>query len=104
LRYLAALLLVVYAFVNVLGAWAVIRRKALLAWLFMLAAALLLVSAITLVTAPPFSASFLLLGLVSASLASYLNARLVIGRVYWRNHLIRALVAVLLFLLAYWAR
>lgn len=97
--YLSALLLVLYAFVNVFGAWTLMRRKPWLAWFFMLAAALLIVSGIALVSALPTVLYLLALGLLLASLASYLNARLVLGRVLVFNHLLRALVALGLFAL-----
>lgn len=98
--YLGALLLVLYALVNVFGAWALMRRKPWLAWLFLLAAALLMVSGVALVSALPTILYLLALGLALASLASYLNARLVLGRTLLLNHLARALVALGLFALA----
>ncbi len=101
--YLAAFLLVSYAFANVVGAWVVLRRKPWLAWLFAVAALILLFSAAALLSPLPFSRYGLVAGLLLASLASYLNAQLVIGKVYVRNHIIRALLGIGLYLLAHGA-
>ncbi len=97
---LTFLLTAIYAFTNVFGAWAVIRRKSYVAALFMLAAVVLVVAAAALISAIPFTRVLLAMGLLLASLASYVNARIVIGKVFWRNHFIRALVAVMIYLIA----
>ena len=100
---LAALVVALYAVVNAFGAWAVIRRKGWVAGLFMLSAAMLAVAAAALVSAIPFTRGILAVGLVLASLASFLNAQGVIGRVAWHNHILRALVALAIYGLADWA-
>jgi hypothetical protein len=99
----ASFLTALYAFVNAFGAWLVVRRKPRLAFVFMVAAALLMVAAAALVTVIGYARVLLLSGLVLASVASYLNASVVIGRVVWRNHAIRAAGALLLFALAHHA-
>lgn len=98
---LAALAAAVYAFVNAFGAWMVSRRQPALAGLFMLAATVLMVAAAALISPIPFARPLLASGLVLASLASLINAYL-IGRVRWQNHLLRAAVALLIYLLAHW--
>lgn len=98
---LAALAAAVYAFTNAFGAWMVSRRQPVLAWLFMVAATLLVVAAAALVSPIPFARALLASGLVMASLASLINAYL-IGQVRWQNHLLRAVVGLLIYLLAHW--
>ncbi|MBS3968106.1 MAG: hypothetical protein KGZ60_12690 [Truepera sp.] len=98
---LAALAAAVYAFVNAFGAWMVSRRQPALAGLFMLAATVLIVAAAALISPIPFARALLASGLVLASLASLINAYL-IGQVRWQNHLLRAAVALLIYLLAHW--
>ncbi|HEX7002833.1 MAG TPA: hypothetical protein VF168_01440 [Trueperaceae bacterium] len=100
----AFILTALYAVVNAVGAWAVIRRKGWLAALFMLAASVLIVSAAAMVSALPFTMVLLAIGLVLASVSSLLYGRLIIGRVKWHHHLVRAAFAVLLFLLAYFSQ
>ena len=95
---LAAVLTALYAFVNAFGAWIVIRRKPWVAGLFMLAAAVLMVAAAAMVSSIPYTRVILAVGLVMASVTSLLNAQVVIGRVEAKNHLIRAAVAVGLYL------
>jgi drug/metabolite transporter superfamily protein YnfA len=97
LAFLAAAL---YAVVNAFGAWAVIRRKRWVAALFMLAASVLIVAAVALVSDLPFTRVLLAGGLVLASLTSLLNASVVLGRIVWRHHLFRAFFALGLYLLA----
>lgn len=97
------LITAVYAVVNAFGAWAVLRRKAWLAALFMLAASVLVVAAVALVSDLPFTRVLLAVGLLLASLASLLYSSVVYGRVKWHHHLIRAAFATGLFLLAHYA-
>jgi len=94
---------VVLAAVNVFGAWAVARRRGFVARLFLLAAAVLVVAAVD--YSYRFTGGFwiLLTGTVLAYLASFLNARLVIGTVEWPNHTIRAVVFAAYLALAWWA-
>lgn len=96
---LVVVFVLVYAVVNAFGAWAVIRRKPWVAGLFMLAATLLTVAAVAIAYVLPLARWLLLAGLALASLSSFLNARIVLGRVVWRYHLIRGAVALALFLL-----
>lgn len=99
----AAILAATYALVNTFGAWTVVRRRPLVAGLFMVAAACLMVAAAALVTAIGYTRVILASGLILASAASYLNALLVVGRVNWSSHLIRAGLALALFAFAHWA-
>jgi len=94
---------VVLAAVNVFGAWAVARRRAFVARLFLLAAAVLVVAAVA--YSFRFTGSFwiLLAGTLTAYLASFLNARVVIGVVQWHSHLARAVVFACFLALAWWA-
>jgi len=94
---------VVLAAVNVFGAWAVARRRGFVARLFLLAAAVLVVAAVA--YSYRFTGGFwiLLTGTALAYLASFLNARLVIGTVEWPNHIIRALVFTAFVVLAWLA-
>lgn len=96
---LAFLAAAVYAVVNAFGAWLVSRRKPWVAALFMLAAAILVVAAGAFVSNIPYTRVILVVGLVLASATSYINAEVVIGKVIWRNHLIRALVALAIYAL-----
>jgi len=100
---LASVVTAVYAFVNAFGAWMVVRRKGWVAGLFMLAATTLMIAAAALVSAIPYTRVILALGLVLASLASLVNAQIVIGKVEPKNHLVRAAVALGIFLLAQFA-
>ena len=96
---LAFLATALYAVVNAFGAWLVSRRKPWVAGLFMLSAVILVIAAAAFVSNIPYTRIILAAGLILASVTSYLNAEVVIGRVIWRNHLVRALVALALYLL-----
>jgi uncharacterized membrane protein YoaK (UPF0700 family) len=96
---LAFLATALYAVVNAFGAWLVSRRKPWVAGLFMLSAVILVIAAAAFVSNIPYSRVILVAGLILASVTSYINAEVVIGRVVWRNHLVRALVALALYLL-----
>lgn len=100
----AFILTAIYAVVNAVGAWAVIRRKGWLAALFMLAASVLIVAAAAMVSALPFNRVLLAIGLVLASLSSLLYGSVIIGRVKWHHHVIRAAFAVMLFFLAHFGQ
>ena len=95
----AFLVTTAYALVNAFGAWLVSRRKPWLAGMFMLSAVILVVAAAAFISSIPYTRIILAAGLVTASVSSYLNAEIVIGRVVWRNHLVRALAALAIFLL-----
>ena len=88
-----------YALVNAFGAWLVSRRKPWVAGMFMLSAVVLVVAAAAFISSIPYTRIILATGLMMASVSSYLNAEIVIGRVVWRNHLFRALAALAIFLL-----
>ncbi len=88
-----------YAVVNAFGAWLVSRRKPWVARLFMLSAVVLVIAAAALASSIPYTRTILVIGLVLASVSSYVNAQVVIGRVVWRNHTVRALVALLIYLI-----
>lgn len=96
---LAFLATALYAVVNAFGAWLVSRRKPWVAGLFMLSAVILVIAAAAFVSRIPYTRVILAAGLILASVTSYINAEVVIGRVVWRNHLVRALVALALYLL-----
>lgn len=93
-------LVTLYAGINAFGAWAVLNRKKWVSLLFLLTACLLVIAAVALVARPAVAVWPLAAGLVFASLTSLLNARIVIGNVIWRNHLIRFLCAVVIWFLA----
>ena len=95
----ASLAVAAYALVNAFGAWLVSRRKPWVAGMFMLSAVILVVAAAAFISSIPYTRIILAAGLVTASVSSYLNAEIVIGRVVWRNHLLRALAALAIFLL-----
>ena len=76
--------------VNVFGAWAVSRRRAVVARLFMLAAAVLTVAGVAYAFSFTGAWWILIVGCALTVTASVLNARLVLGSVAWPNHLARA--------------
>lgn len=86
--------------VNTFGAWAVSRRRPLVARLFLLAAAVLTVTAVAYAYRVDAAWWLLLAGVVVSFVASFLNALLVIGKVVWPNHLLRAAAFALLLYLA----
>lgn len=79
-----------FVFVNAFGAWAVSRRKPRVSRLFLLAAVVLVVAAVALGYRLAFASWILTAGLVLAWVASYMNARLVLGRVVPWHHALRA--------------
>lgn len=97
---LAATTVLAYALVNAFGAWMVVRRKPWIAALFMLAASLLTVSFSALLFRFDDARLILLGGLVLASVASFLNAHIILGSVVWRFHVARAAVGAAIYLLA----
>lgn len=96
---LAFLATAAFALANAFGAWLVSRRKGWIAGLFMLSAVVLTVAAAAFVSDIPYTRVILAVGLVLAWITSWLNARIVIGRVVWRNHLVRGGAALLIYLL-----
>ncbi len=97
---LAAIATLAYAFVNGFGAWMVVRRKPAVAGLFMVAASVLVVAFASFVFDFPYSRVLLASGLLLATVASWLNARIVLGRVVWRHHLLRTFLGLVIYLLA----
>ncbi len=91
------------AAVNVFGAWAVSRRRPLVSRLFMLAAAVITVASVAYAYSFPGSFWILLTGALLTFVASFLNARLVLGVVRWQNHLARGAALAGLMALAWWA-
>ncbi len=79
-----------FVVVNAFGAWAVSRRKPRLSRQFLLAAVVLVVAAVALGYRLRFASWILVAGLALAWFASYLNARLVLGRVVPWHHALRA--------------
>lgn len=92
MRLLFVLVALLLTGVNTFGSWAVSRRRPLVARLFLLAAALLTVAAVAYAYGVQEARWFLAGGALATFVASYLNARLVIGRVEWRNHALRLLL------------
>ena len=76
--------------INAFGAWAVSRRRPLVARLFLLAAVILTVAAVAYVFRYEHAWWILLGGSVVAFVSSVLNAWLVLGKVVWQNHVARA--------------
>src|SRR5690554_534671 len=97
---LAVIATLLHVLVNAFGAWAVQNRRRWLAGMFLLASATLMTAAVALVFATTAALPILALGLLLATSASYLNARYVMARVIWQNHVLRLVVAGMLFLLA----
>lgn len=99
MHLLVCLLALVLGAVNVFGAWAVSRRRPVVARLFMLAAAVLTVAGVAYAFTFAGAWWILVVGSALTVVASFLNARLVIGKVAWPNHLARfAAVAALVVL------
>lgn len=96
---LLCLLALIAGTVNVFGAWAVSRRRPVVARVFMLAATVLTVAGIAYAFRFQGAWWILLTGSVLTVVASYLNARLVIGTVSWPNHLARGAAMLALVLL-----
>lgn len=88
---LVALAMVV---VNAFGAWSVSRRKPVVSQLFLGASMVLVVAMVAYGFRDEVAWWILLAGAVLSFLASFLNARLVIGKVVWQYHLVRAAVLV----------
>ncbi len=76
---------------NTFGSWAVSRRRPLVARLFLLAAMVTTVTLVAYAYDLDIAWWFLLAGALLSFVASFLNARLVIGKVEWPNHLVRGL-------------
>ena len=96
----AAVATLFYAPVNAFGAWMVARRKPWLAGLFMVAACLLVIACAALLFNFSYTRTLLAAGLVTASVASFVNAHVMLGGVVWRFHLLRAAVGLGIYWLA----
>lgn len=102
MNFVVAVFLFGYAVVNAFGAWAVVRRKSWVAALFMLAAAVLTVAAVALAYEVPGSLWLVVIGVVLASIMSFVNAAVMIGRVLWRAHALRAIAGAALVAATWW--
>lgn len=102
MNFVVAVLVAGYAVVNAFGAWAVVRRKSWVAALFMLAAAVLTVAAVALAYEVPGSLWLVAIGVVLASIMSFVNAAVMIGRVLWRAHALRAIAGAALVAATWW--
>jgi hypothetical protein len=101
MHVLAAVATLLYAFVNAFGTWMVVRRKPWVAFLFMIAAALLMIAFAAFIGNFPYLRVILASGLIVASVTSLINAYVVLGKVVWRHHIVRALCGLVIFLLAH---
>jgi hypothetical protein len=100
---LAALVALVYAFVNAFGAWAVVRRRSSIGAAFFVAAVALTIGAVAIVFARPSATPFVAFGAVCASVASWWNARVFLAQVVLRSHVVRALAGAAATALAFLA-
>lgn len=92
---------VAYSVVNTFGAWTAVRRRPRLAALFMLAASLLVVGGVAAAYHLVEAVWLLAAGAALASLASWLHARWILGRVVPAFHALRAGAGAALVLGAY---
>ncbi|MFA5595078.1 MAG: hypothetical protein WDA15_07360 [Trueperaceae bacterium] len=100
MHLLLLLVALVLTVINTFGSWAVSRRRPLVARLFLLAAMVLTVTAVAYAYRLESAWWLLLLGAALTFVASFLNARLVIGKVEWPNHLLRGLALVVVVVVA----
>jgi hypothetical protein len=98
---LAAIATLFYAFINAFGTWMVVRRKPWVAFLFMIAAALLMIAFAAFIGDFPYIRVILASGLILASATSLINAYVVLGKVVWKHHVIRAACGLAIFLLTH---
>lgn len=96
-----ALFVAIYGFVNAFGAWMVLRRKPWIGWMFMVAAIVLVIAAVSVFYQSPAKVWLTLSGLILAFCSSLLHAHFVIGKITQRNHLFRLFISFILFLLVY---
>lgn len=85
-----------YAVVSTFGAWTVARRKPRLTFLFMTAASLLMIAGVMAFFEAEGTFVIMAMGALTASIASYWNARSVFAMVIPINHAARLLVGALL--------
>lgn len=91
----------VLAFVNGFGSWVTQNRRRWIAWLFLLASWLLVLSLVALWYRLQAGLIPLAAGLLLTVTASWLHARLVTAHVIWFNHALRLVVVLLVFWLAW---
>lgn len=97
---LAAIATVAFALVNAFGAWVTQFRRRWLAWLFLLAALLLVLALVALIYRVERALWPLAAGLLLTWLGSFLHARLVTRHFVPLNHLLRAAAVTAVFVLA----
>jgi hypothetical protein len=90
----AAAVAVAYAVVNAFGAWAVVRRRSSIGAVFFVAAVALTIGAVAIAFGRPSATVFVAVGAAAASLGSWWNARVFLGRVEVSRHVARAAVGV----------
>ena len=97
----ALLVALAYAVVNAFGAWAVVRRRSSIGATFFGAAVLLTIGTVAIGYELRSATPFVGVGAALASLASWWNARVFLGRVVPRRHVARAVAGVVATALAY---
>jgi len=98
---LAALMALSYAAVNAFGAWAVVRRRSSIGAAFFLAAVMLTIGTVAIGYTLPSATGFVAIGAALASIASWWNARVFLGRVVPRRHAARAVAGAVVTALAF---
>lgn len=101
MHLLLLLVALVLTAINTFGAWAVSRRRPLVSRLFLLAAMVLTVTAVAYAYGLWGARWLLTAGAALTFVASFLNAQLVIGKVQWGNHLLRAVALAAVVALAW---
>jgi len=99
----AVVLVAAYAVINAFGAWAVLHRRRGVSLAFMTVAVVLTVAAVATAFARPVALPLTTLGAVGASIASQVNARVVLGRVVPWRHVLRASYGVAVVVSVAWA-
>lgn len=97
---LAVLGTVTFALANAFGAWVTQYRRRWLAWLFLVAAFLLVLALVALIYGAGLALWPLAAGLLLTWLGSFLHAHLVARKVVFLNHLLRASAVAAIFTLA----
>ena len=88
-----------YAVANLVQAWSVVRRKPIMAVVFMVSAVIIGVSSVAFIYSPGIARPLLVFGLIFASIGGLLNAWIVLGKVILWRHLVRASVAFVIYVL-----
>lgn len=97
---LAAVATAAFALINAFGAWVTQFRRRWLAWLFLIAALLLVLALVALMYRVERALWPLAAGLLLTWLSSFLHARLVTRHFRPLNHLLRAVAVAFVFALA----